>query len=70
VDNPTCQGSYHSLKEDMICAASDGKDACSNDSGGPLYDPESGVVVGIVSWGSGCAKPKYPGVYSRIANQV
>merc|ERR1712183_396218 len=55
----------------MLCAARPGKDACSGDSGGPLIvrgaDHTEDVVVGIVSWGTGCANPRYPGVYSRIS---
>jgi hypothetical protein len=42
----------------------------SGDSGGPLYDANEGVVVGIVSFGIGCAEQGYPGVYSRISSQV
>jgi trypsin len=51
----------------MICAAvpGGGKDACQGDSGGPLVVGDQ--IVGIVSWGVGCALANYPGVYSNIA---
>lgn len=37
------------------------------DSGGPLHIKNETLyqVVGIVSWGEGCAQPDYPGVYTR-----
>ena len=54
----------------MMCAADIGKDACQGDSGGPLYDKENDVLVGIVSWGMGCAHSQYPGVYASIAGEV
>ena len=58
---------YSATTENMICAAvSDGdKDFCSGESGGPLV--VGGKLVGIVSWGVGCAMSYFPGVYSNVA---
>ncbi|XP_039483475.1 trypsin alpha-like [Drosophila santomea] len=53
------------IKGSMICAYTSGKDACQGDSGGPLVS--GGVLVGVVSWGYGCAYANYPGVYADVA---
>jgi len=54
----------------MMCASRKGKDSCQGDSGGPLLikgaTVEEDVQVGIVSWGLGCGKGYFPGVYSRV----
>lgn len=60
-----CRRSYgNTLTDRMICAADNGKDACQNDSGGPLV--MNGVLYGVVSFGDGCAKPGFPGVYANV----
>lgn len=56
----------------LLCAATTGKDSCQGDSGGPLMaetQTGSGIYqwVGIVSFGVGCAKPGYPGAYTRTS---
>uniref|UniRef100_A0A1A9ZZU1 Peptidase S1 domain-containing protein n=1 Tax=Glossina pallidipes TaxID=7398 RepID=A0A1A9ZZU1_GLOPL len=54
------------IRPTMICAYTEGKDSCQGDSGGPLVS--GGRLVGVVSWGYGCAFPNYPGVYADVAD--
>lgn len=56
------------IVEHMICAGKASMDSCSGDSGGPLMVNEGGKwnQVGVVSWGIGCGKGQYPGVYTRV----
>ncbi|EDV54569.1 trypsin [Drosophila erecta] len=55
-----------SILETMVCATGEKKDACQGDSGGPLVADSK--LVGVVSWGSGCAWTGYPGVYADVAS--
>ncbi|XP_061518491.1 transmembrane protease serine 9 [Anopheles gambiae] len=51
----------------MLCAGQAAKDSCSGDSGGPLMvNDGKWTQVGVVSWGIGCGKGQYPGVYTRV----
>ncbi|RJQ69923.1 serine protease [Pseudonocardiaceae bacterium YIM PH 21723] len=50
--------------ETMVCAGDGAKDACKGDTGGPLV--ADGKLIGIVSFGDGCAKADKFGVYTRI----
>ena len=74
VSDATCRQSYGSeLPAKMLCAgvAQGGKDSCQGDSGGPLVVPNPGggfKLAGIVSWGTGCARANYYGIYTRLAN--
>ena len=61
----------------MICAGPEagGRDTCQGDSGGPLTHNPSGttlsgytVLVGVTSFGTGCARPNKFGVYARISH--
>eukprot|EP00092_Neocalanus_flemingeri_P017447 GFUD01018873.1.p1 GENE.GFUD01018873.1~~GFUD01018873.1.p1 ORF type:complete len:621 (+),score=132.83 GFUD01018873.1:14-1876(+) len=56
----------------MICAADGGKDSCQGDSGGPLSVTVAAaeVLIGVVSWGFGCAAATAPGVYARVESVI
>lgn len=70
MDHPACKKAFESHKTDvtdyMICAGAENTDSCNGDSGGPLV--LNGELVGIVSFGIGCARKELPGVYTNVAH--
>ncbi len=68
------------ITENMITAGdwnnindpNDNEDSCQGDSGGPLFERygknNEYVLMGITSWGVGCALDNFPGVYTKVGN--
>jgi len=78
VSNQSCQSMYDgtgvNITENMLCAAEPNKDSCQGDSGGPgmVVDSEQDTdrLAGVVSFGIGCARPNFPGVYTRVSKFI
>jgi len=75
VSNSVCNApqSYNGLvTSTQLCAGFQAGqvDACTGDSGGPLFAEVAGlrVLIGIVSFGRGCAEPNFFGIYTSIAH--
>ena len=82
VDADSCREAYAPLgylvADTMLCAGfrSGGRDACQGDSGGPLAARattpglDDARLMGIVSWGEGCARHRFFGVYTRVSAYI
>lgn len=73
VSDGSCKQAYPELVAgEEICAGfqQGGVDTCQGDSGGPMFRKDNNnawIQVGIVSWGEGCARPNFPGVYTEVS---
>jgi len=76
-DNSECHRAYFpkfkiGIRQWHLCAGTKqgGKGTCHGDSGGPLQCKIGNQwhLAGITSFGSGCAKPGFPDVYTRVTH--
>ncbi|XP_075717512.1 venom prothrombin activator porpharin-D-like [Rhinoderma darwinii] len=75
VNQDTCIASTDTvLTGNMFCAGYniEAKDSCKGDSGGPfaVVYRNTWYLVGVVSWGEGCAQEGKYGVYTRVSNYI
>ena len=62
------------VTEILVGAVDGGMDSCQGDSGGPVavrnVEDTDWLLMGITSWGSGCAQAGRPGVYTKVSNYL
>ncbi|XP_025835651.1 trypsin-7-like, partial [Agrilus planipennis] len=72
ISNEECVRLYNGtgtlITDRSLCAldAPERRDTCHGDSGGPLT--VNGVLYGVVSQHTGCADPRYPGIYANVSS--
>nr|WBB28747.1 trypsin-like proteinase T2a [Yponomeuta cagnagella] len=74
ISSSTCRNRVSNLTNRQICTFTPGKDACQDDSGGPLLflDPPTGLLfhLGIISYGRFCASNTDPGIGTRVTEFI
>jgi len=70
VGRERCREAYgEAVTDKMFCAGVGTTDSCQGDSGGPalVYNKQGmPMLAGLVSWGAGCTRKNYPGVYVDV----
>ncbi|KAK0401468.1 hypothetical protein QR680_015803 [Steinernema hermaphroditum] len=74
LDNRVCLGQYTTKwfdSSNQFCAGGHGVDSCQGDSGGPLVVKNRGRwwQAGIVSFGNGCGRDEFSGIYISVKTQ-
>jgi len=78
VNASICNVSYFGrVSNAMLCAQGNSSmgitDTCQGDSGGPLVCQDASgqfTLHGVTSWGAGCANPRFPGIYAKVAHAL
>ena len=70
ITNSECNSIYGIVGDGVVCMdTAGGKGTCNGDSGGALLSSALGntwAVIGVTSFGVDCARPDFPGVYTRV----